>query len=146
MAAALLAAGASADTNRELQIKEFNGNTSHYELSKIINITFDGDKMVVNHTTDGLREHDIEAIEEMRFGTVSGLYEFEMAEGFDVTISDGILRATYPETALTLRIFDLNGRAVTAVSADAELTYNLNDLAQGTYILMVNEKAIKFIR
>ena len=66
--------------------------------------------------------------------------------GFDVTISDGILRATYPETALTLRIFDLNGRAVTAVSADAELTYNLNDLAQGTYILMVNEKAIKFIR
>jgi len=67
-------------------------------------------------------------------------------EGLEVTVSDGILRATYPENTLTLRIFDLNGRAVTTVSAEAELSYNLTDLAQGTYILMVNEKAIKFIR
>ena len=146
MAAALLAAGASADTKKMLEVKEYNGTSHKYDITEVINITFDGDRMVVNHATDGLREHVIEAIEVMRFATVSGLYEFELDEGLEVTVSDGILRATYPENTLTLRIFDLNGRAVTTVSAEAELSYNLTDLAQGTYILMVNEKAIKFIR
>ena len=146
MAAALLAAGASADTKKMLEVKEYNGTSHKYDITEVINITFDGDRMVVNHATDGLREHDIEAIAVMRFATVSGLYEFELDEGLEVTVSDGILRATYPENTLTLRIFDLNGRAVTTVSAEAELSYNLTDLAQGTYILMVNEKAIKFIR
>jgi hypothetical protein len=146
MAAALLAAGASADTKKMLEVKEYNGTSHKYDITEVINITFDGDRMVVNHATDGLREHDIEAIEVMRFATVSGLYEFGLDEGLEVTVSNGILRATYPENTLTLRIFDLNGRAVTTVSAEAELSYNLTDLAQGTYILMVNEKAIKFIR
>ncbi len=104
MAAALLAAGASADTKKMLEVKEYNGTSHKYDITEVINITFDGDRMVVNHATDGLREHDIEAIEVMRFATVSGLYEFELDEGLEVTVSDGILRATYPENTLPPRL------------------------------------------
>ena len=56
MAAALLAAGASADTKKMLEVKEYNGTSHKYDITEVINITFDGDRMVVNHATDGLRE------------------------------------------------------------------------------------------
>ena len=40
----------------------------------------------------------------------------------------------------------MNGRMLDMVSAESEISYSLADLDKGTYIVMVNDKAVKFIR
>ena len=57
-----------------------------------------------------------------------------------------MLTATMPENDIDFRVFTFDGQLVDNVKANSELTYSLAELPSGTYILLVNKKAIKFIR
>lgn len=145
-ALALFATSVMADTI-QLSVNSSNGEQTIYNVDELVNITFDGDDMVIQHA-NGSDRHLIDNIEDMIFGTVSGIEEvrdFDLNNGLNVAIRANILTATLPDD-ITLRVFDINGRAVDTASSRSELSYDLAELAKGTYIIMVNDKALKFIR
>lgn len=146
-AVALFALPMLADTTH-MSINSQGGDEAKYDLDKIVNITFDGNDMVVQHA-DGTDRHDMNNIEEIVFGTVSGIEEirdFDLNEGLNVAIRRNMLIATHEGNELKLAIYDTNGRLIEVAEGNDELEYNLADLAKGTYILLVNGKALKFIR
>jgi hypothetical protein len=139
---------AFADDQTVLDIYSANGETQRYSITDIVNITFDGDKMLVNGT-NGTTEFDIDSVEQMIFATVSGVennYDFDLGNSLEVAIKNGMLTASQPEKEINLRIFTLQGEVIFATSADSELSYSLTELPQGVYLIMVNDKVIKFIR
>lgn len=139
---------AFADDQTVLDIYSANGETQRYSITDIVNITFDGDKMLVNGT-NGTTEFDIDSVEQMIFATVSGVennYDFDLGNSLEVAIKNGMLTASQPEKEINLRIFTLQGEAIFATSAESELSYSLTELPQGVYLIMVNDKVIKFIR
>ncbi len=146
-ALALFASTVMADTI-QLSVNNSNGEHTVYNVDDLVNITFDGDDMVIQHA-NGSDRHLIDNIEDMIFGTVSGIEEvrdFDLNDGLNVAIRGNILTATLPDGEITLRVFDINGRAVDTSSSRSEISYDLAELAKGTYIIMVNDKALKFIR
>ena len=147
MALGMMSATAFSQDIIKLNVKG-NDATSEYDIAKIQNIKFDGEKMIVNHL-EGSDEFQLDEINRMDFDIVSGIdavYEKETADGLHVAINHGVLKATQAEGEIALRIFTLDGKAVDAAKADAELTYSLESLPKGTYVILVNKKAIKFIR
>lgn len=131
-----------------LDIKVQEGEHAIYDLDKIVSITFDGDEMVMHHA-DGTDRHDINNIDEIVFATFSGIEEirnFDLNGGLNIAIRRNMLTASLDGETITLRVFDTNGRAVDSQESCCELQYDLASLPKGTYILLVNDKALKFIR
>ncbi len=139
---------ASADNIVTLKVNGPDGTLQSYDIRNIDYIDFNGDMMRV-YTTDGMEELNMDDINDMTFDIVSGIEEIRdlnLSEDLQVKINGGILTALLPEGDLTLRVYTISGQPVDMVAAHGELTYSLADLAKGTYVILVNDKAIKFIR
>lgn len=146
--AGMFAAGSYADTDITLSVKSVDGGAVNFNIADIQNITFAGNMMVVK-TLEGEERLDIDSIDDMVFDIVSGIeavYENDSADGLFLKVEKGVLAASESDTMLNLRIFDMGGRLVDMASAMSEISYDLSHLAKGTYIVTVNDKAIKFIR
>lgn len=146
-AIALLAFPAMADITAMSVIPQA-GEKTVYDVDNIVNITFDGDMMVVQ-TVDGTDRINIDNIDEIVFGIISGVEQtrdFDLNDGLNVAIRRNLLTASLDGGDITLRVFDTNGRLMDTVAANSELQYDLASLAKGSYILLVNNKALKFIR
>lgn len=146
-ALALCASAAMADeTGFNVTTKSGEGHS--YSIDNIVNITFDGDDMVINHA-EGTTRHNINDIERIMIGVFTGVEEvkdFDLENGLNVAIERGVLTARFTDADITLRIYDLNGRLVDMTAANDELSYNLAELNKGTYVLIVNDKVFKFMR
>lgn len=139
---------ANADDIINLKVATKSGETS-FDIKEIEKITFDGDKMTVSQFEKAATDFDINSIDEMTFYVISGVenvYDFDLENRLNVKVNRNILTATQPGQHLSLRIFDLNGRAIDSREAEEELSYTLSDLPKGIYVIIVNDKAIKFIR
>lgn len=140
---------ASADNTVNL-IVNTNDGEKKYDIKTIDFIDFNEGQDVMNiHLESTVDNIDITNVEDMVFDVVSGIEEvrdYDLADNLNISIKGGVLTATQEGKTLTVRVFDMNGRALDMVSADSAVTYSLADLAKGTYIIMVNDKAVKFIR
>lgn len=139
---------AVADSKITFSVNGTDGTQKVYNISDVNNITFDGDMMVISHS-EGTDEHELDAIQDMVFATVSGIdevFEGELGDGLQVSVNHGVLTALLPGGDLTLRVFTMGGNMIDSMSAREELTYQLAPLDKGVYIILVNDKAIKFIR
>lgn len=149
-AAGMLALSSLADDKvPALQVKSSNAvDPVNFELARIQKITFDGETMLIQNA-DGTEQFNMRDIEKMVFASVSGVEEivdFDLGNDLAISIRHGELTARQEGQDLNLRIYDLNGRSIDTRSANSELNYSLNALSAGTYIIVVNDKAIKFIR
>lgn len=146
----LLASGAvcaSADNTVSL-IVNTNDGQKQYEINAIDFIDFEEDVMKI-HLDQTVENINIGDIEDMVFDVLSGIEDvrdYELADGLDVSVKGGVLAAFQEGKTITVRVFDMNGRLIDMASAETEINYSLADLAKGTYIVLVNDKAIKFIR
>lgn len=148
LAFSLACLGASADSTVVFEVKTADDQKKEFDIRNVDYIDFQGDVMYI-HYADGTEGIDIASIEEMVFNTITGIEEvrdFTLPGDIQISVDRGILSAALPGQMLTLRIFDMQGHAVDMASAESELTYNLADLPKGLYIIMVNDKAIKYIR
>lgn len=148
LVAGMMSAGVYADNDIKFVVNGSDGSQKQFQLDEIENITFVGNMMVVR-TAEGEETLDIDSIEDMLFDIVSGIedvYESQTDGGLLLKVEGGILKASQNDAALHLRIFDMSGKMMATSSAVAELEYDLSTLNSGTYIVMVNDKAIKFIR
>lgn len=148
MALGVLSTAAYAQDNvTRFNVAGETGN-SQFDITKIESIKFEGEKMIVTHSM-GTDEFNFADVNKMFFDTVSGIegvYDSDAEEGLHVSIKDGMLTATMPENDIDFRVFTFDGQLVDNVKANSDLTYSLAELPSGTYILLVNKKAIKFIR
>lgn len=144
----MMSVGIYADNDIQFIVNGSDGNQKKFQLDQIENIVFVGNMMVVR-TSQGEESLDINSIADMLFDTVSGIegvYESQADGGLLVNINKGILKASHPDTPIHLRIFDMSGKMKASAEGMAELEYDLSVLDSGVYIVMVNDKAIKFIR
>ncbi|MDE6256291.1 MAG: T9SS type A sorting domain-containing protein [Muribaculaceae bacterium] len=150
VACALGSLCATADTTVNLIVNTNGGEPKKYDISTIDFIDFNEDQDMMNvHLANTVDNIEIDNIEDMVFDIISGIEEirdYDLADGLNVSINGGILNATQDGKTITVRIFDMNGRMLDMVSAESEISYSLADLDKGTYIVMVNDKAVKFIR
>ena len=148
-AVALGFGGASAnDDIVRFKVNPTSGETQIFEIKKVDKITFENDEMVVKHL-NGEERFDLDGIDFMDFDVISGIedvYETETADALNISVRNGLLKASLPDSDITVRIFDFNGRAIDMVQGNSEVEYALYELPKGTYVILVNEKAIKFIR
>lgn len=139
----------SADNTVNLVVNTNDGEKK-YDIKTIDFIDFNEDQDVMNiHLESTVENIDIANVEDMVFDVVSGIEEirdYDLADDLHISIKGGVLTATQEGKTLTVRVFDMNGRALDMATADSEITYSLADLAKGTYIIVVNDKAVKFIR
>lgn len=125
-----------------------NDGKKQYEINTIDFIDFEDDVMKI-HLDQTVEDINISDIEDMVFDILSGIEDvrdYELADGLDVSVKGGVLAAVQEGKTITVRVFDMNGRLIDMASAESEISYSLADLAKGTYIVLVNDKAIKFIR
>ena len=101
------------------------------------------------HLANEIENINIDDVEDMVFDVISGIEEirdYDLAEGLNVSINGGVLTANQDGKTIIVRVFDMNGRMIDMATADSEISYSLADLDKGTYIITVNDKALKFIR
>ena len=144
---ALGAFWASADNTVNL-IVNTNDGEKKYDIKAIDFIDFNEEVMNI-HLENTVENFNIDDIEDMVFDVVSGIEEirdYNLADDLNISIKGGVLTASQEGKTLTVRVFDMNGRVLDMATADSEISYSLADLDKGTYIIMVNDKAVKFIR
>ena len=144
---ALGAFWASADNTVNL-IVNTNDGEKKYDIKAIDFIDFNEEVMNI-HLENTVENFNIDDIEDMVFDVVSGIEEirdYNLADDLNISIKGGVLTASQEGKTITVRVFDMNGRVLNMATADSEISYSLADLDKGTYIIMVNDKAVKFIR
>lgn len=139
---------AFADTTVNLIVNTNDGEKKKYDISTIDFIDFNEDEMKI-HLANEIENINIDDVEDMVFDVISGIEEirdYDLAEGLNVSINGGVLTANQDGKTIIVRVFDMNGRMIDMTTADSEISYSLADLDKGTYIITVNDKALKFIR
>lgn len=145
-----VASYASAETKTMLKINVLNGEEQAFDISEIQNITFEDGVMKVKNANGAVTDFNIDNIDDMVFTTVvgiEGVFDYALENNLNIKIENGLLTATQPDTQLTLRVFTVAGANVDMRQGQSVITYQFSDLREGeVYIILVNDKAIKFIR
>lgn len=144
----LLALGCLCANAVEMQIVlHTNGDNVAATLSKINNLTIDGENLVINLKDGTKLSSPIATISKISFdndgvgvGTVNADDEVAIAsDGATITISGLTAEAT-------LTIFDISGKSVLTASVTNGSNISLDNLPSGLYIASLEGKVLKFIR
>jgi len=118
-------------------------------IDQVQQITFEGKDMVLLHN-DGTLRKCIDDIEDIKFDFASSAVESvskEFDDDFAVSFENGIMTVRPAEgKSVDLSIFDLQGVEAKAAHFSVSQTFDLNTLQKGVYIIIINNKTIKFTR
>ena len=146
----MLSLSAFSENKTVLTVAASDGSTLEFDITDIKNITFDSEKELMNvNLFEKTETLEISNINDMYFATFDGvesIYDFDIGQDLNVALRFGVLYASQPNSRIDMKIFDMSGKLIASQSAFEELTYSLTDLAGGIYVILVNDKAIKFIR
>lgn len=131
-----------ADTGKSLFITFTDNTKVEFALSATPNVTF-GDNRLTVTTTSSTAVYDLQKVSTFTYGTTTGISHVAMSE----PSMDGD-RLIVPGTGHTIRIFALDGTAVSAspVTASGSTVISLAGLSRGVYIISINGKAIKIAK
>lgn len=138
----------SGAAENKLVVNATDGSKSNHLLSDVKRIKFDGARMVVS-TAQGDASYELGAISKLTFDlSTSANQEVAASLGdLSVAVSGGVLTVNAkPDCAIDLRLYNMQGVAVSAVKGSGSASIDLNPLAKGVYIVKANKKTIKITR
>lgn len=143
--ALMLAASAQATV---LTVNHSTDQTTQVDIKKISKIKFVDGMMNIMHT-EGTEQIALDDIDQLRFDLVATSIKDIAADidGLKVSVVAGLITVTAtPETAIRLKVYNLNGYNVAAAAGVGVVSLDITDLPSGIYIVKANDKTIKFIR
>lgn len=131
---------------QKLVVSSSEGNEM-VELSKISEITFENNKMMLTTTDEVLQEYDIANIENLTFDFSSNVKECITQTLGDITFKNNHGIITLSGTGeLNAQVYDMKGCVVTGATGKNSVMLDLTALSNGVYIIKTNNKTIKFTR
>lgn len=125
------------------------GTATSVEISKISEITFDGNTMLVV-TPDGRLSFHTDDISQISFDlSLSGTDKItsSLSENLNISTDNGIVTVSAADgMAVTLDIFDIKGACRMSLRANGTVTADTSTLPKGVYIIKANDKVVKYIR
>lgn len=148
--AALAAAmGFSMQAQGKLVVTGNGGNATTVEISKISEITFQGNVMLVA-TPDGQLTLPTDDIEQIVFElSMSGADNISasLSDNLSITTDRGVVSVNAADgSAITLNVFDIKGLCRMSVKGIGSVTADTGALPKGIYIIKVNDKIVKYTR
>ncbi len=141
-------AGAQQAGEVKMVIQGATSTLSSVTLTTGTSLTFSGENLVVNQG-DTSREFNLADISGISFAAaVTAAEDVNLdLESLIIDLSGGILTATAgPSTPISYQVFSVNGAKALAGTGTGTVSFDLNGLTKGVYIIKINDKVIKFNR
>lgn len=126
-----------------------------FDLKELAHISFEGKNVVFTSLTGATRSMAMCEVSELRFSN-------EAYSGVESLATDGVALSVYPNptadilylclpdgiepAAASVAIYSVNGKQMWAADGLATSSLDVSRLAQGVYILTVNNHSIQFIK
>lgn len=141
-------AGAQQAGEVKMVIQGATSTLSSVTLTTGTSLTFSGENLVVNQG-DTSREFILADISGISFAAaVTAAEDVNLdLESLKIDLYGGILTATAgPSTPISYQVFSVNGAKALAGTGTGTVSFDLNGLTKGVYIIKINDKVIKFNR
>ena len=141
---ALCCMTANAANDKSLFVTFNDGQKVEFALSTTPDVTFGNDQMTIK-TTKTTASYDLWKVTAFTYGsTTTGINQVENKNSFALDGDNIIIEGTNNK----ISTYALDGKAVklSPVTTGNKTIINLNELAQGVYIIKINNKSIKIAR
>ncbi len=142
------AAAAQTDTSVKMVVSGAISSLGSVELTTGTSLSFSGDWLVVTQG-DATQEFKLSDIDNIAFSAQMSAAEDIAAdlESLKVDLRGGVVTVTVaPGQPVAYRVYSVKGALVMAGAGEGQVSFDVNPLSKGVYIIKINDKVIKFNR